>query len=180
MSFDHNKNFTLFHFLQQQQHNNNNNNSSTLSQQLRNTHTLVINLQTSLYFNMENKMIFSTLVGLIFASMVTCDSNPHQIISPSSSYNPPATSYNQQPVVSSSYSEPLSYSSQSSTGYGESTSYEDGQQQNAFDLSLIVIPLLIIAGVSLLFPTITNVTTRKRRNTDVGKIITSRVHNTHS
>jgi hypothetical protein len=57
---------------------------------------------------------------------------------------------------------PLSYSSPSS--YGDPTPVEAQPQVSSFDPTLIVIPLLVVAGLSLLFPTITNVITRKRRS----------------
>jgi len=53
-----------------------------------------------------------------------------------------------------------------STGYG-AVSYEE---EVPFDFSTLIIPILVIAGLSLLFPTVTNVAVtppgRKRRNAE--------------
>ena len=116
---------------------------------------------------MENKMLFSIMAGLIY--MVSGDSHStshHQLTSYNQpSLTPSVTYKKEQPASSYSSSEPISSYSPSSNSYGETTSYEEESQLNPFDLSLIVIPILIVAGFSLLFPTTTNVTTRKRRNT---------------
>jgi len=128
------------------------------------THTCYLH-NIEYFNNMENKLFFSILVG--FVVMVTGDNN-HQNFHPIVSQNyiqpsslTPSSNYNPGNAVYSS-SEPLSYPP--STSYVDATSNEEESQSNTFDLSLIVIPILIIAGVSLLFPSITTVTTRKRRN----------------
>lgn len=76
-----------------------------------------------------------------------------------SGYAAPATGYTQQ---SSGYAAPSSYGGYETAGYEE-----DG----GFDLSTIIIPILIIFGLSLLFPTVTSVAVgnRKRRDLDGGK-----------
>ena len=113
---------------------------------------------------MESKLLFSILVG--FVVMVTGDNHPNSNQLVSSNYIQPSPSpssvYNLHQNAIYTSSEPLSYPP--SSNYVDPTSYEEDSQLNPFDLSLIVIPILIIAGVSLLFPSITTVTTRKRRN----------------
>lgn len=61
------------------------------------------------------------------------------------------------------------------TGYGAEASYDTGyapastgygEEESPFSLSTLLIPILIIAGLSLLFPTITSVSVRKRRHAD--------------
>ena len=53
------------------------------------------------------------------------------------------------PVVSYGYDEPTA-----DTGYGAPTSYGE---EGGFDIATLLIPILILAGLSLLFPTITTV-----------------------
>ena len=72
---------------------------------------------------------------------------------PAPSYEAPAASYG-APAPSGGYAAP-------STGYGyEATSYEE---EGGFDLTAIIIPILILIGLSLLFPGIVFVNVRKRR-----------------
>jgi len=63
-----------------------------------------------------------------------------------------------------------------SSGYGaaDAASYDYGTssygaEEEPFNISTLIIPLLIIAGLSLLFPTITTVSVRKKRHAE-GKI----------
>jgi len=72
---------------------------------------------------------------------------------PSSGYETPAA---QPSYPASAYEEPASYDYGSSPGYGA--------EEAPFDISTLIIPLLIIAGLSLLFPTITTVSVRKKRD----------------
>lgn len=76
------------------------------------------------------------------------------------------------PAPSSGYAEPAQsyaapstgYAASSGSGYGgyETQGYEE---EGGFDLSTIIIPILIIFGLSLLFPTVTSVSVgRKRRD----------------
>lgn len=81
---------------------------------------------------------------------------------PSSGYSEPAQSY---AAPSTGYSQPSSGYSSPSTGYG---GYSDvGYEEERFDLSTIIIPILIIFGLSLLFPTITSVAVSGRKKRDV-------------
>jgi len=74
---------------------------------------------------------------------------------PEPSYGAPEPAYAPEP----SYGPPA-------TGYGVA-SYEE---EVPFDFSTLIIPILVIAGLSLLFPTVTNVAVtppgRKRRNAE--------------
>ena len=78
---------------------------------------------------------------------------------PAASYGAPAQSY-QEP--SDGYGAPAASYDYGTSGYGE---------EEAFPISTLIIPILIIAGLSLLFPTITTVSVnRKRRHAeDAGK-----------
>lgn len=78
---------------------------------------------------------------------------------------------------SSGYSEPAhtsGYAAPAASGYGptagatgyEATSYLSDDAGDAFPLSSLLIPILIIAGLSLLFPTITSVAVRRKRDID--------------
>jgi len=83
--------------------------------------------------------------------------------SPSSGYAAaPATSYD---AAAPSYETPSSGYGEPSfdSGYGAS-SY--GAEEEPFNISTLIIPLLVIAGLSLLFPTITTVSVRKRRHAE--------------
>ena len=63
------------------------------------------------------------------------------------------------PVVSYGYDEPPA-----DTGYGAATGYGE---EGGFDIATLLIPILILAGLSLLFPTITTVdvnSSRKKRS----------------
>lgn len=85
----------------------------------------------------------------------------------------PASSYS-EPAASSGYAAPSGgYSQPSSYGYSDVSGYEE----EGFDLSTIIIPILIIFGLSLLFPTITSVAVnRKRRDVDGS---TGKTHTTY-
>lgn len=87
---------------------------------------------------------------------------------PASGYGAPAQSY--EPAAQS-YSAPASDYASPSSGYGVSddASYGVsgyGAEEGGFDISTLIIPLLIIAGLSLLFPTITTVSVRKKRHAE--------------
>jgi len=80
---------------------------------------------------------------------------------PASSYGAPAADYG---APAASYDAPSDgYGVQDASGYGAS-GY--GAEEEAFPISTLIIPILIIAGLSLLFPTITTVSVRKRRSAD--------------
>jgi hypothetical protein len=92
---------------------------------------------------------------------------------PAASYgaaDPPAPAYG---APEPSYAEPAYAPPQ--TGYG--VSYEE---EAPFDISTLIIPILVIAGLSLLFPTIINVdansTGRKRRDIDTSSDVIDRVN----
>jgi len=84
---------------------------------------------------------------------------------PSPSYNEPSPSYGAA-APSTGYAEP-------NTGYGGGdggSSYDaapsyggDGGDLFPFDLSALIIPILAIVGLSLLFPTITSVSVKRRK-----------------
>ena len=104
-------------------------------------------------------MFLAIMVGFVSTAMVLGDNQ----------YQPSPTSYyssnSQKPIASSYYDpEPVATYSSENGPLGESTySTETDSPASSIDFSLIVIPLLIVVGISLLFPNITNVTTRKRR-----------------
>lgn len=73
----------------------------------------------------------------------------------------PSAGYS-EPAQSSGYAAPAaSYSSGSGSGY-ETSAYQSDEEP--FPLTALIIPLLIIAGLSLLFPTITSVAVRRKRD----------------
>lgn len=80
---------------------------------------------------------------------------------PAASYGAPAQSYG---APAQSYGAPApSYGAPS---YSSGGGYDVGGYEDDFDLSVIIIPLLVLFGLSLLFPTIVNInasTGRKRR-----------------
>ena len=81
----------------------------------------------------------------------------YQAAAPEPSYAAPADSY-AEPASAAGYEAPYS-------GYG---ALED--EAAPFDISTLIIPLLVIFGLSLLFPTITEVAVnRKRRHAVDGK-----------
>lgn len=91
----------------------------------------------------------------------------HAHAAPSSGYSEPA---------SAGYSAPSTGYNQPSSGYAASSGYggyDVGYEEDGFDLSTIIIPLLIIFGLSLLFPTITSVAVnnggRRKRDLESGK-----------
>ena len=89
---------------------------------------------------------------------------------PASGYEQPAQDAGYAaPAVSYGYDEPPA-----DTGYGAATGYGE---EGGFDIATLLIPILILAGLSLLFPTITTVdvngTRRKRHAVLGGKLNTS-------
>jgi len=99
---------------------------------------------------------------------------------PQSGYQEPLSGYEAQAdtgyaAPSSGYGAPSSGYGAPSTGYGTPTGpsgYEPfeaapqtaPQEQGGLDLSTVLIPILIIAGLALLFPSVVNVETRKKRD----------------
>lgn len=109
-------------------------------------------------------------------------SHAHAAPAPAASYGAPAASYG-APEASygapeASYGAPAaSYGATGASSYGgyETVGYEE--EGGGFDLSTILIPILIIFGLSLLFPTVTSVSVnRKRRDIEGGK---NTMHNTN-
>lgn len=97
----------------------------------------------------------------------------------SSGYSEPAQGYS---APSSGYSQPESSYAQPAATYGQPTSgyaqpsgyggYDVGYEEEGgkFDISAVIIPILIVFGLSLLFPTITSVAVngngRRRRDVE--------------
>ena len=87
---------------------------------------------------------------------------------PAPSYGAPSPSYNEP---SPSYGAPATGYNEPSTGYGggDGGSYDAAPSYGGdgdlfpFDLSALIIPILAIVGLSLLFPTITSVSVKRRR-----------------
>ena len=89
-----------------------------------------------------------------------------QVASGSSGYAAPAASYG---APSSSYDQPSYGYSAPEPSYGAPQYYEDDGDKG-FPIAALLIPLLILAGLALLFPTVTTVTGRKKRDVDGGKM----------
>ncbi len=117
----------------------------------------------------------------------------HSAAAPSSGYstpNNPSSGYGTPQDTGSSYAAPASSYEQSapaydapSSGYDTGASYDTGYspsgygaEEEPFPISALIIPILIIAGLSLLFPTITSVSVRKRRHAEHGKYSTHIAH----
>lgn len=79
---------------------------------------------------------------------------------PQASYGEPASGYEQP----SGYSAPSGYESGygAATGYG--TGYGEVEESGGVDLNMILIPILIIAGLALLFPSVTTVAVSSPRS----------------
>ena len=82
---------------------------------------------------------------------------------PASGYEAAATGYDQSGYDQSGYDQ-SGYSSPSATGGG----YAPAEADSGIDLNMILIPILIIAGLALLFPSVTSVSVdaSKRRKRD--------------
>lgn len=78
---------------------------------------------------------------------------------PAQSYGAPAPSYG---APAPSYGAPAPSYGAPSTGYGQEASY-GYEEEGGFDLTAIILPLLILLGLSLLFPGIVSVNVRKKR-----------------
>ncbi len=76
---------------------------------------------------------------------------------PSSGYDQPSSGYDQP---SSGYDQPSTGYDQPSQGYGQVSS---GYGEEEKDLSPIIIGILVLTGLSLLFPTYVSLTSVKRR-----------------
>ena len=93
---------------------------------------------------------------------------------PSAGYGAPDTGYG---TPDAGYAAPATGYAEPSYG-GSAPSYggDSGNPLDFFPFSFLIIPLLIIAGLSLLFPTITSVAARKKR--DTGKSTTQHPQHT--
>lgn len=87
---------------------------------------------------------------------------------PSAGYSAPGTGY-QEP--SSGYEQPSGYEQ---SGYEQSGDETDPYQtsgygaveEGGFNLSMLILPVMILAGLALLFPSVTTVTVRKKRSSE--------------
>ena len=91
---------------------------------------------------------------------------------PDPAYSAPSTGYAQP---ASGYGQPASGYGQPASGYGDYQDYEQTAPAEAggLDLSTLLIPILIIAGLALLFPSVTEVAVgskRKRRAVTGGEL----------
>ena len=90
---------------------------------------------------------------------------------PSAGYSAPGTGY-QEP--SSGYEQPSGYEQ---SGYEQSgyetdpyqTSGYGAVEEGGFNLSMLILPVMILAGLALLFPSVTTVTVRKKRSSEDGE-----------
>ena len=88
---------------------------------------------------------------------------------PSPSYGAPAPSYG---APATSYEEPSSGYGGGGSSYDAAPSYGGDGDLFPFDLSALIIPILAIIGLSLLFPTITSVSVKRRkRDLERGKFL---------
>jgi len=89
-------------------------------------------------------------------------SAPGQSYEQPSAYAAPSSGY-EQPAAA--YEQPYEQSYGAPTSYGQS--YEAAPPAPAFpNLGLVIIPLLIVAGLALLFPSTTTVSVRRKRDTE--------------
>jgi hypothetical protein len=88
---------------------------------------------------------------------------PSAYAAPSTGYEQPAAAGYEQPY-DQSYAAPTSYGQ----GYDAPVAAAPAAGPN---LGLIIIPLLIVAGLALLFPSTTLVTVRRKRDTEGGELI---------
>ena len=99
---------------------------------------------------------------------------------PATGYQEPVSQYQAQPdpaysAPSTGYAQPASGYGQPASGYGDYQDYEQTAPAEAggLDLSTLLIPILIIAGLALLFPSVTEVAVgskRKRRAVTGGEL----------
>lgn len=88
-----------------------------------------------------------------------------------SGYQEPSAGYS---APGSGYAEPASGYEQPS-GYEQSSGYEvdpyqtsgyGAVEEGGFNLSMLILPVMILAGLALLFPSVTTVTVRKKRSAE--------------
>ena len=103
----------------------------------------------------------------------------HSAQASSAGYSAPASPSNGYSAPAQSYDAPAASYGAPATGYGASDEVQQydssyavsgyGAEEEPFNIATLIIPILIIAGLSLLFPTITTVSVRKKRSADDGK-----------
>merc|ERR1712045_1109112 len=131
---------------------------------------LLLHIHTHQHFTMYSKLVcgLALTVGAAHGAahnLVRRDgAHGHHAAAaaPASGYEQPAADAGYAaPAVSYGYDEPPA-----DTGYGAATGYGE---EGGFDIATLLIPILILAGLSLLFPTITTVDVnssgRKKRHT---------------
>jgi hypothetical protein len=93
-------------------------------------------------------------------------SSPGQSYEQPSAYAAPSSGY-EQPAAA--YEQPYEQSYAAPTSYGQSYDAAPAPAPGFPNLGLVIIPLLIVAGLALLFPSTTTVTVRRKRDTQDGK-----------
>lgn len=96
---------------------------------------------------------------------------------PSSGYQEPSAGYQEPAYQEPAYAAaPSGYEQPAyESGYGAPTggysSYDAVQEpSNGLNLNLIIIPILIIAGLALLFPSVTTVAVKRKRSAEEGEL----------
>ena len=102
-------------------------------------------------------------------------SSPGQSYEQPSAYAAPSSGY-EQPAAA--YEQPYEQSYAAPTSYGQSYDAAPAPAPGFPNLGLVIIPLLIVAGLALLFPSTTTVTVRRKRDTQGGKSHTINIYNT--
>jgi len=77
---------------------------------------------------------------------------------PQAAYSEPATGYSEP----TGYAAPTGYEA-APTGYGGNSGYGAVAEEGGIDMNMILIPILIIAGLALLFPSVTTVAVNRRK-----------------
>jgi len=89
---------------------------------------------------------------------------------PAAAYSEPASGYAEPSggyaAPATGYGEPSGYASAPATGYGSGGGGYAVADEGGVDMNMILIPILIIAGLALLFPSVTTVAVRKRRDVE--------------
>jgi hypothetical protein len=99
------------------------------------------------------------------------DSHAHPVADSSGGYGAPAASY-QEPEAS--YGAPAASYGAPSDGYGASVGYEE--EAGLPDLTPIIVGILVLTGLSLLFPTFVSLSSvRRKRHAEDGKTKTTLV-----
>jgi len=87
---------------------------------------------------------------------------------PQASYGEPASGYEQPSgyAAPSGYEQPAYDSGYGATGYSSGYGVAEENGGGGFDPSMLIIPILIIAGLALLFPSVTSVNVRRKRHAE--------------